>query len=89
MKTQEEGQFFIILYRAYLLDFLLDFLKLNMKIIQLSKPNPMVQSACLCSKPFRNESLQMMAIIHHETQENSQIKIILYWAYLLDFLLDF
>ena len=48
MKTQEKGQFIIILYTAYLLDFFLDFLKLNMKIVPLSKLNPMVESACLC-----------------------------------------
>ena len=65
MKTQEKGQFIIFLYRAYLLDFLLDFLKLNMQIIVISKPDPMVESARLCSKSFRIGSLQKIAIIHH------------------------
>ena len=36
-----------------------------MQIIVLFKPDPMVESACLCSKPFRNGSLQKIAIIHH------------------------
>ena len=42
MKTQEKGQIGIIFYKAYLIDFLLDYLKINMKIILLSKPDPMV-----------------------------------------------
>ena len=70
MKTQEKGQFIIILYRAYLLDFLLDFLKLSMNIVLLSKPNPMRESACLSSKLFRNDSLQKMAIIHLRKKAN-------------------
>ena len=36
MKTQEKGQFIINLYREYLLDFLLDYLKGDMKVILLS-----------------------------------------------------
>ena len=66
MKIQEKGQIIIILYRAYILDCLLDFLKLSIKIILLSRPDPVVESACLWSKAFRNESLQKMVIIHHE-----------------------
>ena len=65
MKT-EKDQIVIILYKAYLLDFLLNFLELYMQIIVLVKLDPMVESACLCSKPFRNGSLQKIAIIHHK-----------------------
>ena len=65
MKTQEKGQFIIILYRAYLLDFLLDFWKLHVQIIVLSKPDLMVVSACLWSKLLRNDRLHK-AIIHRE-----------------------
>ena len=65
------------------------FLKFSMKIILLSKLNPMVESACLFSKPFRNDSLQKMAIIHHENSRKCQFIIILYGACLLDFLLVF
>ena len=36
MKTQEKGRFVINLYREYLLDFLLDYLKGDMKFILLS-----------------------------------------------------
>ena len=61
----EKVQIVTILLKAYLLDFLLDFLKLYMQIIVLFKPDPMVESACLCSKPIRNDSLQKMAIIYH------------------------
>ena len=78
MKTQEKGQFIVIMYRAYLLDFLLNFLKLNLKIMLLSNPNPMLESAHLCSNHLescRIDSFQKMAII------------ILYKAYLLDFFL--
>ena len=71
MKTQENGQIVIILYEAYLLDFILDCLKRDMKIILLSKPNPMVESACLCSKPFRNDNLQKMAMLHMKTQRDN------------------
>ena len=66
MKTQEKGQFIIILYRAYLFDFLLDFWKLHVQIIVLSKPDLMVVSACLWSKLLRNDRLQNMAITHRE-----------------------
>ena len=61
----EKGQIITILLKAYLLDFLLDFLKLYMQIIVLFKPDPMVESARLCSKLFRNGSLQKITIIHH------------------------
>ena len=44
----EKGQIVIILYWAFLLDNLLDFLKLHMKIILLSKPNLILESTCLC-----------------------------------------
>ena len=44
----EKDQIVIILYLAYLLDFLLDFWKLCMEIILLFKPNPMVEFAGLC-----------------------------------------
>ena len=54
----EKGQFIIILYWAYLLNFLLNFLKL----VLLFKSDPMVKSARLCSKLFRNENLGKMAI---------------------------
>ena len=64
MKTQEKGQFIIILYRAYLLNFLLDSLKLFMKIILLFKTYLMVKSTCQCLKSFRNDSLQTMAILN-------------------------
>ena len=43
----------------------------------------MVESTCLCSKPFRSDSLQRMA------QEKGLIIIILYKTYLLGFSLDF
>ena len=46
--------------------FYIRFFKLNENITLLSKPNPMVESACLCSKPLRNGSLQKMAIVNHE-----------------------
>ena len=49
------------------------FLKSNMKTILLSKLNPMVESACLFSKPFRNDSLQKMAIIPHENSRKRSI----------------
>ena len=71
-KTRK-GQFIIILYRAYILDFLLDFLKLNMGFILLSKLNTMMESACLSSKPFRNASLQKMAIIYYENSRERPI----------------
>ena len=29
-------------------------------------PNPMLEYACLCSKPLRNDNLQKIAIIHHK-----------------------
>ena len=45
MKTREQGQIIIILYGAYLLDSVLDFLKLDMKITLLSKPNLRVEYA--------------------------------------------
>ena len=60
-----------------------------MKIILLFKPDPMVQSACLCLKRIRNDSLQKLAIYHHENQEKGEFFIILHGAYPLDFLLDF
>ena len=69
MKTQEKGQFIILMFGAYLLGSPFDVLKLDMKIILLFKPDPMVDSACLCSKPFRNESYSKMAIIHHENSK--------------------
>ena len=47
IETQGKGQIVIILYKAYLLGFLLDFLKLYMGILLLSKPDPMVVSAYL------------------------------------------
>ena len=34
-----------------------------MEIILLSKPNPLVEFMCLCSEPFRNDSMQKMAIL--------------------------
>ena len=37
----------LFLFRAYLLDFLLDVLKLHMKIVLLLKPNPMMESTCV------------------------------------------
>ena len=69
IKTQEEDQFFIILHRAYLLGFLLDFQKFYMKIILLFKPHAIARSACLCFKPFRNDIFKKMAMIHHEDSE--------------------
>ena len=42
IKTLEKGLIIIILY---LFDFLFDVLKIDMEIILLSKPDPMVQSA--------------------------------------------
>ena len=39
MKTQEKGQIVIIFYRAHLLTFLLDFLKLDMKIMLIFTQN--------------------------------------------------
>ena len=56
IKTQEKSQIIIIVYRAYLLDFLLDLWKPYMQIIVLSKLDLMVESAFLWSKPFRNDS---------------------------------
>ena len=44
-KTKKKGQIVIILYGAYLLDSVLDFLKLEMKITLLSKPNLRVEYA--------------------------------------------
>ena len=45
----KKGQIIIILLKAYLLNFLIDFLNLYMQIIVLLKPDPMVESGCLCS----------------------------------------
>ena len=58
-----------------------------MQIIVLFKPDPRVESACLCPKPFRNDSLQKLAIFHHRNSRKGQFIIILYKAYPLDFLL--
>ena len=41
----------------------LNHLKLDMKIILLSRPNPKVGPACQNSKAFRDDSLQKMAIL--------------------------
>ena len=79
----------IVLFAAYFLNFLLNFWKLNMDIILLSKSNSMTQSACQCQKPFRNHSLQKMAIIHHENLKKRLNRHHFYIAYLLNFLLDF
>ena len=68
----EKGQITILL-KAYLLDFILDFLKLYMKVIVLFKPDPTVESACLCLEWLRNDSLPRMAIFHHE---NSRKRLI-------------
>ena len=89
MKTKKKGYVIILLYTASFLDFLLDFSKLNMKIILLFKPDPMVESVHLCSKPFRNHSLQKMAIIHHENLKKRLNRHHFYIAYLLNFLLNF
>ena len=43
-----------------------------MKIILLSRLNPMVESASLFSKPLKNDSLQKMAIIHHENSKRDE-----------------
>ena len=48
----------------HLLDYLLDFLKLNVRIILLSKLDTMMESACLSSKLLGNDGLPKMAIIH-------------------------
>ena len=73
MKTQDKGQFSIILHRAYLLNFLLflTFSKLS-KIMLLSKPNSIAEFECLRFKPSRNDSLQKMAIIHHENSKRDE-----------------
>ena len=52
---------------------LLKFLKLNMKIILLSKFNPMMESACLSSKVLKNDSLHKIAIIYHEISRKRPI----------------
>ena len=85
MKTQEKGQFIIILYRAYLLDFQ----KLYMRITPLSKLNTMMESASRSSKPLGNDSLPKMAQFTMKTRKKGQFIVVLYRAYLLDFLLDF
>ena len=72
----------MILYGAYLFDFLL-------KIILLSKFDSMTQLECQCQKPFRNHSLQKIAPIHHENLRKRPNCHHFYIAYLLDFLLDF
>ena len=71
----EKGQIVIIWYRAFLLDNLLNFLKLHIKIILLSKPNPMVEFACLCSWPFRNDILQKMAKVNLKNQRKRLIHL--------------
>ena len=48
-------------YETFLMILSRNFLKLDMKIVPLSKLNPMVESACLSSKPFRKDSF----IIHN------------------------
>ena len=48
IKTLEKGLIIIILYTAYLLDFLFNVLKIDMEIILLSKPDPRVEYAHLC-----------------------------------------
>ena len=58
-----------------------------MEIVLLFKRNPMVQSAFLYSNLFRNDSLQKMAIHHHENSRKRQIYH--HFVYLLHFLLDF
>ena len=40
-----------------------------MKIILLFEPNPMVESTCLYSNSFRNDSYQKMAIMPHENSK--------------------
>ena len=53
--------------------FYIRFFKLNMNIALLSKPNPIVESVCLWSKPLRNGSLQKMAIVHHKNSRKGPI----------------
>ena len=65
------------------------FLTLYMKIILLSRPNPMVESVCLCSKPFRNDGLQKMAIFHHENWNKRPIYHYFLWSASPRFLTQF
>ena len=43
-----------------------------MQSIVLFKPDLKMELTFLCSKPFRNGSLQMMAIIHHDNSRMRQ-----------------
>ena len=63
MKTEIRGQSIIIFYGAHLLDFWLNFIKLNVRTIPLSIPCPMVEFACLCSELFRNDSLHHVSFL--------------------------
>ena len=49
----------------------------------------MVESACQCSKPFRNESLQKIAIIHHTNWRKRQIFYFFVWSISPRFLTQF
>ena len=55
---------------------LLVVLKLNMKFILLSNPYSMVESACLCSKPFRMTACKTWPLFTMKTREKGQIVII-------------